>query len=353
MTLLQINSNSMMNKFGKELGEFLNYKNISIKEFAGRLNTTSKNLIDIIKGNVELSQNMIYNISFITDIPVNYIENVEKNYRMDKTIKLYLEENHLTIRNYINKFNYKELADKYHVVYRDSRNDYSIAKDILKYLRITNPNTLTKENNVIFYKSKNDKPELLALWLERCNRIIESQKIKEYNKENINILVKFIKEEASNCNFNEDKLIKEFNKYGIFLAIEDDLKGTKVRGAFKVLNDKPAIFLTKKHKRYADIYFALLHELAHCKSDFNRAKRGSIITLADEKETEDYEIKADQQALNWMINDELYDSIKINYNNIENYNVVKSFFVYRLAKDNIISYSNKLYQKYNPIINNN
>ena len=48
-----------MNKFGKQLGEFLEYKNISIKEFAERVNTTSKNMIDIIKGNVELSQNMI------------------------------------------------------------------------------------------------------------------------------------------------------------------------------------------------------------------------------------------------------------------------------------------------------
>ena len=62
----------MMNKFGKQLGEFLEYKNISIKEFAERVNTTSKNMIDIIKGNVELSQNMIYNIAFVTEIPVSY-----------------------------------------------------------------------------------------------------------------------------------------------------------------------------------------------------------------------------------------------------------------------------------------
>ena len=109
----------MMNKFGKELGEFLEYKNISIKEFADRINTTSKNLIDIIKGNIELSQNMIYNISFITGIPVNYIENTEQNYKMDKVIESYLNENHLTIKNYINKFNYKELADKYDVKYKD------------------------------------------------------------------------------------------------------------------------------------------------------------------------------------------------------------------------------------------
>lgn len=341
----------MMNKFGRELGEFLEYKNISIKEFADRINTTSKNLIDIIKGNVELSQNMIYNISFITNIPVSYIENVEQNYKMDKIIKDYLDEEHITIRNYINKFSYKELSEKYHLVYRDPRNDYMIAKDILKYLRITNPNSLTKENNVIFYKSKNDKPELLALWLERCNRIIADQKVEKYTKENINKLVEFIRMEASNQSFDENKLIMEFNKNGIFLAIQDDLKGTKVRGAFKVLNDKPAIYITRKHKRYADIYFALLHELAHCKSDYNRAKSGSIITMLDDKETEDYEIKADMQALDWMVPSKIYDIIKINYKNIEELDVVKSFFVYRLARDKIIKYSDSLYQKYNPLVN--
>ena len=341
----------MMNKFGRELGEFLEFKNISIKEFADRINTTSKNLIDIIKGNVELSQNMIYNISFITGIPVSYIENTEQNYKMDKVIQNYLDENHLSIRNYINRFSYKELADEYHVKYRDARNDYAIAKDILKYLRITNPNSLTKENNVIFYKSKNDKPELLALWLERCNRIIEDQKVEKYTKENINKLVEFIKMEASNNSFDENKLIMEFNKNGIFLAIQDDLKGTKVRGAFKVLNDKPAIYITRKHKRYADIYFALLHELAHCKSDFNRAKSGSIITMLDDKETEDYEIKADMQALDWMVPNKIYDKIKNNYKNIEELDVVKSFFVYRLARDKIIKYSDSLYQKYNPLVN--
>lgn len=340
----------MMNKFGKELEEFLEFKNISIKEFADRINTTSKNLIDIIKGNIELSQNMIYNISFITGIPVSYIENTEQNYKMDKIITNYLNNNQLTIRKYINKFNYKELSEKYELKYRDSKNDYAIAKDILKYLRITNPESLTKENNVIFYKSKNDKPELLALWLERCNRIIEKEKIAQYNKDNIIKLVNFIKKEASNNSFDKETLIKEFNQNGIYLAIEDDLKGTKVRGAFRVLNDKPAIYITKKHKRYADIYFALLHELAHCKSDFNRAKSGSIITMLDEKETEDYEIKADIQALDWMVPNKFYEENKIKYYDIDNLDVIKSFFVYRLAKDNIINYSDELYQKFNPVI---
>lgn len=101
------------NKFGLQLKEYLEFYNISNNDFSERINTTSKNLIDIIKGDVELSRNMIYNISFITEIPVSYIENVESNYKLDNTINNYLRKNDLTIRQFINKFNYKELSKEY------------------------------------------------------------------------------------------------------------------------------------------------------------------------------------------------------------------------------------------------
>lgn len=340
----------MMNKFGKQLGKFLEFHNISNREFADRICTTPKNLIDIIKGNIEISQNMIYNISFVTGIPVSYIENVESTFKMDKVIDEYLGKNKLTIREFINKFNYKEFSKEYNYQFTDVRDDYYIAKDILKYLRMASPESLYKEDSSIFYKSKNDKPELLALWLERCYRVILTQKVGEYKKGNIDTLVTFIREQARRNIFDKDILIKVFNENGIFLAIENDLKGAKIRGAFKVLNNKPAIYITKKHKRYADIYFALLHELAHCKSDFNRAKNGSIVSLQDDKDESDYEIRADKTAYNWMVCDELYEKIKNDYKNMDNYDVVKSFFVYRLAKDGILSYSSKMYQENNKLI---
>lgn len=338
------------NKFGLQLKEYLDFYNISNNDFSERIGTTSKNLIDIINGDVQLSQNMIYNISFITDIPVSYIENVELNYKFDNTINVFLEKNNLTIKEFINKFSYKEFSKEYEVKFTDEKSDIWIAKDILKYLRITNPELLYKQDNTIFYKSKNDKPELLSLWLERCYKVVSNQKVGIYDKDNIEILVDYIRDCAKNNIFNKEELIKKFNEYGIFLAIEKDLKGSKIRGAFKVLNDKPAIYISKKHNRYADIYFALLHELAHCKSDFNRAKSGSIVSTDDDNDLEDYELKADSTALNWMINDSLYNVIKDNYKDIDSFDVIKSFFVYRLAKDNIIKYSSDLYQNNNLLL---
>lgn len=338
------------NKFGLQLKEYLDFYNISNNDFSERIGTTSKNLIDIINGDVQLSQNMIYNISFITDIPVSYIENVELNYKFDNTINVFLEKNNLTIKEFINKFSYKEFSKEYEVKFTDEKSDIWIAKDILKYLRITNPELLYKQDNTIFYKSKNDKPELLSLWLERCYKVVSNQEVGIYDKDNIEILVDYIRDCAKNNIFNKEELIKKFNEYGIFLAIEKDLKGSKIRGAFKVLNDKPAIYITKKYNRYADIYFALLHELAHCKSDFNRAKSGSIVSTDDDTDLEDYELKADSTALNWMINDSLYNVIKDNYKDIDSFYVIKSFFVYRLAKDNIIKYSSDLYQNNNLLL---
>ena len=339
-----------LNKFGEELGELLDFQNISIQEYAERIGTTPKNLIDIINGKVSLSFNLICNISFISDIPVNYITNVEESFKIDNSIKEFLNEKNISIRQFINSFHYKDLNKMYNISFKNDLNDYSIARSILKYLRITNPNQMYKEDNVIFYKSKNDKPELLALWLEHCYRTVKNQEIGVYKKENIEKLVSFIREEASNDRFDKDRLIKEFNKNGIFLAIEPDLKGAKIRGAFRVLNDKPAIYITPKYNRYADIYFAILHELAHCKSDFNRAKSGSFVSLENVHSDEDYELRADRTAFNWMVDDKIYQKI-IDTKEYDNNSQVPCFLAYRLAYDKHISYKSNYYQKNNKVIN--
>lgn len=339
----------MMNKFGSELGEFLEFNNISQKEFAFRIGTSPKNLIDIINGKIELTQKMINNISIVSGIPSTYIENVENNFKMDENNKNFLSKNNETAKEYLKKFNYKEASKKYNILIHDERDEFNIIRDLMRYLRISDLNQLYEEDNSIFYKTKNDKKELLALWIERCYKLTFNQTVGDYSKDNLPKLVNFIKEQGKMKKFDEELLIRTFNEFGVYLVIEDDLPGTKTRGAFKVLNDKPAIYLTRKHKRVADIYFALLHELAHCKSDFNRAKSGCMIST-DELSTEDYEIRADEQALNWMCDDKIYQQIKSNISLLDD-DCNKCFLVYRLALDGIIKYKSDTYQLNNPLIN--
>lgn len=335
-------------RFANYLKDYLDFNNISNKDFANRIGITQKHLIDILSGEVDLSTSIIENISIVTDIPSDYIYRLELNYKLENTINLYLEKNKLTETQYLNKFSYKYLIENSWIDFVDKNDKMQMIKDILKYLRVNNPDKVYEIEEHIFFKSKNDKPELLLLWLEKCYRETLKQNVEEYKKDNIDILVNYIKKMAMANRFDEKALISKFNENGIALVIEEDIPGSRIRGAFKVHKDLPSIYLTYKYKRIADIYFALLHELAHCKSDFNKAKATSIISTYESDE----ETSADAQAYNWMVDKKYYESIikDKDYSLTKENNYPKSFIVYRLAKDKLIDYSSQEYQEYNVVI---
>lgn len=338
-------------RFVDYLKDYLDFNNITNKDFANRIGITPKHLIDILSGECELSSSIIDGISIVTNIPSDYIYRLELNYKFENEIEEYLKNNELTELQYLNKFSYRYLIKENWIKFIDKEDKLEIIKDILKYLRVKNPEKVYEIDERIYFKSKNDKPELLLLWLEKCYRETLNQNVKKYNKNNIDELVNFIRDMANKNIFDEKSLIEKFNQCGIALVIQEDIPGSKIRGAFKVHKDVPAIYITYKHNRIADIYFALLHELAHCKKDFNKAKSTNLVSFNNQNEEE--EQMADQQAYNWMVDEKYYNSIINNKNyNIENEtNYPKSFVVYRLAKDKIINYSSSDYQNNNILLN--
>ncbi len=337
-------------RFKDYLNDYLECYHITNKEFASRLGISQKHLIDILSGKQGLSADVIERISGVTNISVEYIYKMEANSFLEDDIDNYLKVHGLTESEYLQKFNYKYLIKNNYIDFTDTESKMDIIKDILHFLRVPTIEQVSKIDKEAYFKSKNDKPELLLLWLEKCYRKMLNEKVLEYKKENVNVLVNYILDSAKKNKFDEEELIRVFNENGVYLVIEDDIPGSKIRGAFKVHRDVPAIYLTRKYKRIADVYFALLHEIAHLKSDFNMAKARSFVAYEDEVED-----KADKIAYNWMVNDEYYNKVckKNNYNIIDEERFPKCFVVYRLAKDGIISYKSKIYQKYNFLLEKN
>lgn len=337
-------------RFKDYLIDYLELNNISNKDFANRINISPKHLIDILSGEADISSQIIDNISLVTNISADYIYRIETNYKFENLIEDYLKKNNLTESKYLQKFCYKYLIENKFINFVDSNDKLEIIKDILKFLRVSSPEKVYEIDKKIFYKSKNDKPELLLLWLEKCYRATLNQTVANYKKENIELLVSYILECAKRNIFNEKELINKFNEYGIYLVIQEDIPGSKIRGAFKVHRDIPAVYLTYKHRRIADIYFALLHELAHCKSDFNKAKACNLVSF--ENEVDELEQKADEQAYNWMVPKKYYETLCCN----NEYKISledlypRSFIVYRLAKDGLLKYDDNQYQKYNFVL---
>lgn len=122
------------NKFGIQLKDFLDFNNININNFSKSTEISYGDLIKIFNGEIELTKELIYKISEYSSIPINYIKNVEENYSFDNLIDKYLVGENLTLKQYLNKINYKEIAKQYNIIFTDERNYYCILKDIIKVI---------------------------------------------------------------------------------------------------------------------------------------------------------------------------------------------------------------------------
>lgn len=327
--------------FGSLLRDYLNYYKISQTDFAERLGISKKHLNNIVNGKVGISEEMMIAISLITDIDIKLIVFAEKQ----RCVHDYLHEkfdSEKSIEEFLNTFYLKEMFKLGWIKLKDVTNTTQNAVDLLECLNISNFDLTTDYiNNKVLYKKKNDaNQKKIYLWIKHCDKLMIEQNVNEYSRKNFDKLLEELKIEQ-NKQFDSNRLTKILNKYGIYLVIEDALPSTKIRGCMMVKVANPAIYLTKTFKEKASFYFALYHELAHVKRDYNMAKNKIVIDDATN------ENKIDEVALNWMICSSIWNLLKENPNSAKEICLKNSipicFATSRLAKEGYISYKSKLY----------
>lgn len=335
--------------FGPILKEYLEYHKISQSDFAKRIGISQKHMNEILNNRTDISAEIILAINLITDIDIDLICLAEEEKRVnDYLINTFKNEENF--KKYLKQFSIKELKEKNWLTFLDEKSLVQIAIDLFKFLSIKDFDALNKYNEkVILYKKKDDADmNKIALWLKHCDNIISNQNVCLYDKNKFNDLILELKK-LSLKKFNSNDIIKCLNKYGIYVAIEDALKGTKIRGCSMVKIDNPVIYITKLYKDKASFYFTLFHELGHIKSDYNKAK-SKIIIDKDEK----LEKRADTFALNTMIDKDVWNLIISNLEKTEDIckknNIPVSFATTRLAKEGYIKYSSKLYNNNKELI---
>ncbi len=328
--------------FGSMLKDYLEYHKISQSDFAERLGITQKHINNILNENADISEDLMIAISLITDIDINLITFVETK----KKLYNYLNDrfsNEREINEFLSSFYIKEMEKMNWITLNDKTSYLQNAYDLLKYLNVRDFNIYEKySKEKIFFKKYDDSNlKKVFLWIKRCDSLIGKQNVSSYNSSNIALLLDDLNKER-NKPFDKSSLIKIFNKHGLYLVIEDALKGTKIRGCTKVVGDNPAIYMTCYLKEKSSFYFALYHELGHVKSDYNKAKSKVIIDGDDSLEK-----RADLFAVNQMIDEKTYKLILENFGDKEkicNENNIPLCFLYsKLAHDKIIKYTDKLY----------
>lgn len=330
-----------MNGFGSMLKDYLEYYKISQSDFALRLGISNKHMNEILNENTNISESVMLAISLITDIDVNLIFYVENKKRIYDYLNSKFKSDK-EIKKFLNSYYLKEMYKKNWIVLKDKESYVQNAMDLLDYLSVRSFDVLDGYlDKKILYK-KNDKTNItkVYLWIKHCDKIIKNQCVNEYNSKNLSMLLDELQIERTK-KFNEDNLIRIFNKYGIYLCIEDALEGTSIRGCMMVKENNPVIYMTKYLKEKSSFYFALYHEISHIKSDYNKAKN-KIIT--DDNSSEE---RADKFSLNCMIDENIWNEILNNMDKKDDIckknNIPLSFLYSRLANLGYISYSSKEY----------
>ncbi len=338
-----------MNGFGSMLKDYLEYYKISQTDFADRLGISNKHMNEILNENTNISESVMLAISLITDIDINLIFYVENK----KRIYQYLKDNFKTdkdIKEFLNSYYVNEMYKKNWIVLKDKTSVTQTTMDLLDYLKIKDFNLLNKylDKRILFKKQDSANMIKIYLWIRHCDKIIENQEVNDYNSSNLIKLLDELKI-IRNKEYNEDELIKLFNKYGIYLSIEEALNGTKLRGCVMVKGKNPAIYMTKYLKEKASFFFTLYHEIGHIKRDYNKAKNKIIV---DDILSED---EADVFSLNQMIDENIWKEILNNFDKKDDIclsnNIPLSFLYSRLAYEGYIKYSSKEYNAHKEIIN--
>lgn len=332
--------------FGSMLKDYLEYHKISQTDFAMRLGISTKHLNEIVNGNSNLSLELMHAISLLTDIDVNLIFYVENK----KTMQDYLNhtfQSDKEIKDFLNHYFLNEMNSKNWIVLKDKESLVQNSLDLLEFLGVKDFGLIDSyiDKRIKYKKKDNANITKIYLWIKHCDKILINQKVEEYKKDNLTFLLEEL-QIIRNHKFNSEELVALFNKYGIYLVIEDALPKTKVRGAMMVKNNNPAIYLTKYYREKSSFYFALYHELGHVKSDYNQAKSKIIVEDSEEE-------KCDTFALNQMIPSNLWEEIKNSTipEKICKENQIPLCFLYsRMAYEGIISYSSKEYNKHKEMI---
>lgn len=168
----------------------------------------------------------------------------------------------------------------------------------------------------------------------------------EYNRERLKDLIVKIKPYSQDVQNGLFTVCRALYNLGITVIFQNYLATTQVKGATFIINGKPCIVLTDFNKKYATLWFTLMHELHHVLFDFDLIETNSF-HLTGDNDLFLIEEKADSFARDIFLSEEKFHYIKKYINS--------PFLVSKFAKENEIHesivysfftwYQDKLYKK--------
>lgn len=269
---------------GYYVKEMLEYEGMSQDELAKRLQTSGKNVSDLINGKANLSDEMAMNLSIVFGTSVSlwlnlnqkYIEKkleIEKMMQADAECELVKDIDYNFWENLGVVASVTKKVDK--------------VKELQKYFRISSLEILKRRDFLIQYKTEDETDKSVHImnsnaWVQTAINMGMQKEVQNFNKKKLEEVLPQIQKMTSQkpqevyCEL--DKILA---KSGVALVLLPNLKKCKVKGAVKWLGKEKVILALNNCEQNEDsFWFSLFHELGHIMQ-----QRIKILMISDENYT--------------------------------------------------------------------
>ena len=344
---------------GYNIKETIENIGLTQEDFAKRLNTTPKNLSELIRGKQSLSIDIAMKLSRMLGTSVNYWLNLQSSYdtliaQMKSEIELEKE------RKVFQCLDYKYFRDHFGLPHLPRQIDQQI-KCVREFLNVSSLTVFTKKDMSVSFRSVNN--EINDANTIKANIMVQiainkALKIEapKFNKRKFMEAIDY----ASTLTQNHDDFFplihKAFLETGVIFIILPNLSGSKTNGATKKIGDHILLMVNDRRLNADTFWFTLFHEVGHIiNSDFG---------ISFDKETGEKEVQADQYARDILIPraqyQEFVEQNKFNIDDIKAFaNLIHrdpGIVLGRLQNDGFVRYDdwslNPLRRKYKVKMNN-
>lgn len=269
---------------GYYVKEMLEYEGMSQDELAKRLQTSGKNVSDLINGKANLSDEMAMNLSIVFGTSVSLWLNlnqkyIEKKLEIEKMMQADAECELVKDIDY----NFWESLG----VVASVTKKVDKVKELQKYFRISSLEILKRRDFLIQYKTEDETDRSVHImnsnaWVQTAINMGMQKEVQTFNKKKLEEVLPEIQEMTSR---KPQEVYVELDEIlansGVALVLLPGLKKCKIKGAVKWLGKEKVILALNNCEQNEDsFWFSLFHELGHIMQ-----QRIKILMISDENYT--------------------------------------------------------------------
>lgn len=287
---------------GEYIKDELDFRNLSQKEFALRMQRPNTKINQLINGNLDINDDTAIRLEKVLGISAKNWLNLQMNYNLTKA---YLSEkaSRTAQYHYLKSIEYKQLVDL--EILPPAKDKAEKILNLQKHLEVNTLDAVEIVYEHLFRSSPRTKfyPLIIAIWLKWGQSFADKIELQRFDCRKLANTIPKLKELSRKPEITQE-LVGVLNKAGVGVIITPLIKNCQVNGAVYKFGSNPIIQINDRRKWLDTFWFTVFHEIAHILLHFKRKKNPILIDYDGIVSSE--EVEANNWACNALIPSDEY-----------------------------------------------